>query len=234
MNPIPRPKLLAGLGLIAAVVVAALLTTLAITGGSSGEPGAPPGELKKGLERIEEEEAKPGFAGDKSGIFIDGTHEGASVPGQYTTADEICPPGAPNTLASWEEAGKLAFDVALPAEYEYLPDDPDTGPVACDGTVYVAKRAYGHVPRGHVIIGRSVTNVISGMHWPVDRVKVVTIAGKEVVLLEPIFPEWNEAGGTQTQIVIPEPFGMTFVFTSGVDLVDVISLAELVIKETKS
>jgi hypothetical protein len=63
-------------------------------------------------------------------------------------------------------------------------------------------------------------------------VKVVQVAGKDAVLLEPIYPEWNEAGGTQTQILIPEPFGMTFIFTSGVDLTDVMSLAEVVVRDT--
>jgi hypothetical protein len=229
-------RLWAGITLVVLTGVAAFFATLSMTGGSTGEPGAPPEDLEKGYEWVEKEESKPGFVGDKLGIFIDGTYQGESVvsiPEGYTTIQDLCPPEAPSTVASWDQAGELKFELDLSSEYQFAPDDPDTGPVACNGIVYVAKRAYNRVPRGHVIIGRSRTNVESGMHWPADRVKIVTIAGRQAVLLEPVFPEWNEFGGTHTEIIFPEPFGKTFVFTADVDLADVMKLAEIVISQTQ-
>jgi hypothetical protein len=121
----------------------------------------------------------------------------------------------------------------LPSEYKFLPDDADTGAVACNGVVYVAKRTYSGTPGGRAIIGRSRLTALSTMHWPADRVKVVTVGNREAVLLEPVFPEFNEFGGTQTQVIFPEPFGHSFIFTENIDLTDVMALAEIVAEATQ-
>ena len=224
------------LGLLGAVGIAAFLVTQVVQGGWAGDNGAPPGALKQGLEKVIEDEAKPPFIGDKLGIFISGTTSAVPVPPQYTTPEDICAPGVPQTLAPWEQAGELAHSIAMPPEYGFLPADPDSGPVACGGNVYVAKRAYDRAGGGHVVVGRTRLNVVSGMHWPSDRVKVVTLGGRQAVLLEPIFSapqEESGPAGTSTQLLFPEPFGMTFVFATGSNLADVLTLGATVGEATR-
>jgi hypothetical protein len=117
----------------------------------------------------------------------------------------------------------------LPPEYTTVADDMDDGAVACGDVVYVAKREYQHAEHGgRVIIGRSLFTAVEGMHWSEERVKTVTLGGREAILFEPIYPEWYEFGGTTTQIVLPEAFGTTFIFATNVDLSDVMALGELV------
>ncbi len=206
------------------------------------DPGDPLARLTQGLEEIIGEGQKPGFVGDKLGIFIDAAEEDVDVPAQYVTAEDICPPDAPHAPASWEQAGELAFSLNLPPEYTTVADDMDDGAVACGDVVYVAKRVYQHAEHGgRVTIGRTRLTVVDGMHWPSERVKVVGLAGREAVLFEPIYPERYEPtyperygfGGQSTQIVFPEPFGMTFIYANGVDLSDVMALGELVAEATR-
>jgi DNA-binding CsgD family transcriptional regulator len=206
------------------------------------DPDDPLARLSQGLEKIIEEQQKPGFVGDKLGIFIDAAEEEVDIPPQYVTAEDICPPGAPHTPVALEQAGELAFSLNPPPEYTTVADDMDDGAVACGDVVYVAKRVYQHAEHGgRVVIGRARFTVVDGMHWPAESVKVVTLAGREAILFEPIYPERSEPtyperyefGGQSTQIVFPEPFGMTFIITNGVDLADVMTLGELVAEATR-
>jgi hypothetical protein len=174
----------------------------------------------------------------KLGIFIIGTpDQEVSVPPEYVTSDEICPNGGQTLPESSDQGGELALSLDLPPEYRFVPDDPDTLSAACDGVVWIVKRVYERVYErgggGYILIARTRVTVMDGMHWPADRVKVVTIGGREAVLLEPVHPEGSEHGGTGTGIVFPEPFGMTFMLTHELPLVDVLELAEKVAEATK-
>jgi hypothetical protein len=195
------------------------------------ETGATPDPLYEGLEKIIEDQKKPPFIGDKLGIYIVGTpDQEVDVPAQYVTAEEICPNGS--SVMSWDQAGALALSLELPPEYVFLPDDPDTGAFACNDVVQIAKRAYGRDGIRKVLIARTRITVRDTLHWPADRVKVVTIGGREAVLLEPVHPEGSEHGGTSTEILFPEPFGMTYIHTNDLTLAETLRLGEILVEAT--
>lgn len=234
-------KATAGLLVLVAIGFGGFFSARSLTGGAGGEePGAePPGptaeqpELTKGLEPILEEEAKPPFIGDKLGIFIMPADPqiAVTVPPEYVTYDRLCGPNPDYQVLPWDQAGELDFTLQLPPEVVFLPNDPDSGVFACNGAVIGVKRAYDY-GGGRLIVARNRTTVYDGIRASAERVKVISIGGRQAVLIEPVTPVGTELGG-QTAIIFPEPFGKTFVFTFDVPLTDALKVAEIVAQATR-
>jgi hypothetical protein len=199
-------------------------------------PDPTPDAVYDYMTKVLEDQKKPPFIGDRLGIFIVGTHDQeVDVPAQYVTAEDVCPNGT--SLMRWDQAGELALPAELPPEYRFLPDNPDTGVFGCNGVISSVKRVYRRVyERGlgsDIHIGRWRTTVRCCTFVAADRVKVVTIGGREAVLVEPVYPEGTEPGGTHTEIIFPEPFGMTEIWTLGLPLAETLQIGEIVAEATK-
>ena len=150
--------------------------------------------------------------GDVDGIYIAPHLE--PIPTQYITVSDVCAPDARHVEAFWAEAGALAWEFEPPDGYELLPDSLNTGAVACEDTVYTARRnyryRYAHGQPAEVVIGRALfTHVEEEVSS--DGVARRSFAGRTAIVIsrvtDPIVQGYL--------VVFPERFGQTFIFAVG-------------------
>jgi hypothetical protein len=196
--------------------------------------GQPRGDASQArvLAQIEAERLRPRFTGEIGGIFL--APQGTTVPERYVTNEDICGSN-PSNVVPWDDAGELDLHLQLPSEYRLLSADMDTVVVECGGTVFNARRKYEfrpHDPKqevAEVIIGR-VRTTNDEVDVAVDRPKVMTFAGSQVVVIEPI----TEDGKWQTmEAYMPEAFGGTFVHAYNMPRADFLTLVELVASNSR-
>lgn len=181
------------------------------------------------------ERNKPRFSGDIGGIFL--APHGVPVPEKYTSFEDVCGLEPSSITIPDDQAGQLTLDLELPTEYAIQKDDMDYGVVACgNGVPYIAKKTYTYDDsiKGHsqalIIIGRTVLNY-DEIDTASDRPKVMKIAGRDVVVIEPL----TEDGFLENGIaMIPESFGLTFVHTSSLPREEFMKLVELVASSTRT
>lgn len=179
-----------------------------------------------------QERAKPRFVGDINGIFL--APQGTPVPEEYTSYKNICG-DTPTVDVADDQAGALELSLDLPKEYVLQEEDMNTGVIACDGMVYAARKAYTYAlpqydDEAYIIIGRSILGH-DEINTAYDRPKVATIAGRTVIIVEPLTEDGFLQNGSAW---ISEPFGKTFVSTSNLPRAEFLKLVELVASTTRT
>ncbi len=101
------------------------------------------------------------------------------------TYDDVCPPGATTVEVPREQAGALDLRLDLPGEFVLQDDSLNAGVIACDGTVYAARRHYlyksANGMTADIVIGRTVFNHWDGWDVAASRVHAVVVAGRDAV-----------------------------------------------------
>ncbi len=222
---------LAGIGILAFLVVRVTREDSSVVGQDD-----PLLKLAQYQADIADDAAAPRFTGELLGVFLAPSEKDfAAAPPNYVTPERFCGRPGPQVAVPWERAGQLDFSVELPPSFTYLPDDLDTGVIACNNEVYAARRAYEH-GTGRVIIARGAFNV-AVVDAPVDRIKTVALASRPAVLVQPLYPAGSDplgsGGGTIAQVIFPERFGTTTVSSYSMPLSEVMQVAELVAQATK-
>jgi hypothetical protein len=188
--------------------------------------GAQEGGIMPPIDEIRNEELRPRFSGELLGIFIG--PDGDAPPKGYATASDLCPDGEGSQQVSWDDAGPLKMDLDLPSEYIIAVDSPNTGAIACSGTVYTARREYrvktSNGMTADVIIGRSIFR-IERFDVATDRVGTAVVGGREAVVIEPITPDGL---AQRSGVFFPESFGETFIAASSLPQHDLLELAAIV------
>lgn len=174
------------------------------------------------------EEAKERFVGEIGGIYIvpDERLVEELVPASYMTYERLCGDSY-STTATFEEAGELDFDIDLPATYVLQLDDMNTGAVACNGIVYVARRAYEYHDLdvvAHISIANSIFDYET-LSFAYDRLVVRDVAGRRAVLAIPITEDGSVGIGYAW---FPDVYGKTSVLTSGLPQREFMQLVEIV------
>ncbi|GMU73968.1 MAG: hypothetical protein AMXMBFR44_1670 [Candidatus Campbellbacteria bacterium] len=179
-----------------------------------------------------QERAKPRFVGEIGGIFL--APQGTPVPEKYTTFEDLCGDTLTEDVPD-DLAGALELSLELPKEYVLQENDINTGVIACGNTVTAARKAYTYAlpqyaDEAYITVGRSILGY-DEIDVAYDRPKTLVVAGREVVIVEPI----TDDGYIQYAAAwIPEPFGDTFIHSSGLPRIEFLKLVELVASSTRT
>jgi hypothetical protein len=217
-------------GVVLGTFVFAALGILALVAVASGPSAQSPEEI------VAIDNAKPRFSGELLGIFL-GTPEVLSEQGYLRSPGADCPGGF-DTVPN---------DASVPAVPRYLPpgafqperapsiaaDQPNASALICRDTAkpYRTWRYYeleakdGWVPT--ILINRVLeTRPYRETDAPQDRVQVMTLGDREVIVVRPVVPEGWRAG---TNVLIPEPGGYTVIQSHVVSYDEVVRVAESVL-----
>jgi hypothetical protein len=198
--------------------------------------GATPAALTQGLEEILADSQKPAFAGDVLGIYIVPPDGSVSAPEQYVTGQDVCGPEYSSVVVPWEQAGELGLVFELSPDFTLMESDPNTGVWACNGVVVAANWTYRHEDGGQVTIGQTRLTVGGTHRVPAERVKVAVIGGREAAVFEPLYKSRENRtvpGGSESEIIFPEPFGHTFISGYDMSFNLVLGVAEAVARASK-
>ena len=236
---------------VVGLAFATFFAVRAFRDGSPAEAELPPGPVHPGRELFREERLKPRFQGELLGIFI--APRAVAVPDKFLTFEEICGPDALTARVPDERAGQFDLKVQLPPEYVFQPESMNTGVIACapqdqmeirgpenlrlkdpeGGVVYAARWDYAVTPYTGAPAGVSIDRGLfkyTTFDAAVDRVKVITVGGRQAVLIEPITPDGVSSASL---VVFPEPFGTTWIAAADLPLSDLLEVAEIVAKATQ-
>lgn len=205
-----------------AVTVAAVWSYRALTGEADTRSGPIAPDPAVSLT----EQVLPKFEGEILGIYI--ANRLSAVPARFLPTGGLCEESRSVPL---ENAGELALSLDLPAAYALDENDLNTGAVACVGSddPYVVRykcrllSATG-LP-SDIVIGRSKFRFETGWDVAADRVTAQDIAGRDAIVIRPIDATGR---GERSAVIIPEPFGMTFIYAFSISEDELMRLAELV------
>lgn len=188
------------------------------------------------LEHSEQPLESEAFAGALAGIFL--APRGVQVPEVYMSFDAIC--GEAGTISfTWDQAGPLALSLELPPEYELQIDSLNTGVFGCGESASVARRHYEYpLPespygeRATVIVGRSFLK-----HDEIPPIggppRLTEIGGRDAIIFESR-PRATDAWSQAARVWFPEPFGLTFIQSSGLPADELLQIAETVAEATET
>jgi len=171
------------------------------------------------------EAGRPRFVGELLGLFL------APSPDQYPAQlkaerDRLLAGGCVSVPT--DQAAALAFPKALPLPGNFVPSPETPVAVACSGQVTGLNYEYsGTAANGFpatITIGRSVSRAW-GLDAARDRVAVVSILDTQVIMARPE----NRAIAQTAQVIIPESFGLTSIYSFSLNETELREVAAAVI-----
>jgi len=216
---------------VVTLVVAAVggfLLARVVTSGETGqaiEPKPTPVDGESILRPIREEESKPRFSGERLGLFLAPTDAG--LPAQFNR-DRSC------ERLSKVDPGELGLSSPLAVAGKWVPRDPENHPkvFACGDRVTTVTYEFDSQNTELPASFGVVRSVDKGLVTDVaeDRVTTTSIAGRDVILIRSITPD---ALGQTSEVLIPEPFGMTDVYAFNVTEAELREIVAAVLASTK-
>lgn len=138
------------------------------------------------------------------------------------------------TRITMEEARGLDFPrpLVMPAGYTAF-EDEDSGATACGGKASgigrdFATRGPADTP-GNVFVGRGTTRY-EVLDVAATRVSVRSIGGRDAVVVGPVTPDGL---AQQSEVLFPEPFGMTVVYGFSISEEQLLPVAEAVAEASR-
>ena len=225
-----RRRLIAAVLLLIVLGTAGFAVGRLMLSGGGGTEAEQPKLLDVIEERQQTEQKEPRFTGELLGIFLAPSLD-QMPPAVQEEHRRLTAGGCANIPL--EQAQSLDFPQPLEMPPGYTLKEGMPQATACSGKPSGVRYEYdvlgaNNIP-AHLTVGRGVSKIATPQS-PASRITTTVIGGREAILIRPFTPD----GLAQTsEVIFPEPFGMTDIYAFNLSEAALLEVAEAVAKASQ-